>query len=263
MPYATADGVCIWYQTEGDGPPLVLHPGGFGGSLEDWFEAGFVTELRDNYLLILLDPRGQGRSDRPHDSSAYSWQMRASDVVAVLDELGIERAHYWGYSLGARIGFAVGVYAPQRLISLILGGAGPYAYDGPIGNENPVIQQLRRGMASVVAEWETQSTEFWISDSERERWLTADPDAIIASWLAGTAHPGFAEALSSMGTPTLLYCGSEDNPDPLRQAAQEMPNATFVMLEGQDHSQGYARRDLILPYVRPFLARTTLSPSQA
>lgn len=259
MHYASNHGVRIRYEVVGDGPPLVLHCGGLGGALEDWFDAGFVTELRGEYQIILFDPRGQGQSDKPHDPAAYTYDRagRVGDVLAVLDEVGIERAHFWGYSLGARIGFAIGVHAPERVYSLILGGADPNAYEGPMGDEDPVIQGFRRGMASTIAEWETRSADFWISEDERERWLAADPNALIASWTAGTAHPGFADALPSMRMPALLYCGTADNPDPVRQAAHEMPNATFIELEGLDHAQGYARYDLVLPHVKPFLERLT------
>lgn len=255
MPYVSSHGVRIRYETDGNGPSLVLHCGGLGGSLDDWYDAGYVSELRDDYRVIMLDPRGQGQSDKPHDPAAYSWETRAGDVVAVLDALGVERAHFWGYSLGARIGFAIGAAAPERVKSLVLGGAGPDAYTGPRGDDDPVIQGLRRGMAAVVADWETISDDFWISVDERERWLAADPQAIIASWTSGTAHPGFVDALPSIEIPALLYCGTEDNPDPMRQAAQLMPDATFVELEGLDHAAAQSRHELVLPHVRPFLER--------
>jgi pimeloyl-ACP methyl ester carboxylesterase len=66
MPYATNDGVCIHYQEEGSGPPLVLLHG-FTLSLEHWRDSGYVTALRDDSRLILMDPRGHGASDKPHD----------------------------------------------------------------------------------------------------------------------------------------------------------------------------------------------------
>jgi hypothetical protein len=64
MPYATNDGVRIHYEVEGSGPPLFLHIG-FLGSLDDWCRADvrYAEALRDTYRLLLLDPRGQGRSD--------------------------------------------------------------------------------------------------------------------------------------------------------------------------------------------------------
>ena len=92
MPYASNEGVRIHYEVEGSGPPLFLHVG-FLGTLEDWRreDTRYVEALRDAYRLVLLDPRGQGRSDAPHDPSAYTLDQRVGDVLAVLDAEGIER----------------------------------------------------------------------------------------------------------------------------------------------------------------------------
>src|SRR5438067_2519216 len=111
MPYATGSGVRIHYVVEGSGPALVLHPG-FVGSLVDWYDAGFVEALRAQYNLVLIDPRGQGKSDKPHETAAYGIDQRVADVLAVLDALSIARTHFVGYSMGAWIGFALGIHAP-------------------------------------------------------------------------------------------------------------------------------------------------------
>ncbi len=130
MPYANNDGVRIYYEVEGDGPPLVLHTG-FMGRLQNWRRdgVGVVQALHADYRLLLLDPRGQGASDKPHEPAAYTMETRVADVIAVLDAEGIDRAHFWGYSMGAIIGSGFALYAPARLRSLILGGGGPYSPD--------------------------------------------------------------------------------------------------------------------------------------
>jgi pimeloyl-ACP methyl ester carboxylesterase len=61
--------------------------------------------------------------------SAYALPLRSADAVAILDTLDIERAHFLGFSWGARLGFAIGEHAPARVISLILCGNQPYAWD--------------------------------------------------------------------------------------------------------------------------------------
>src|SRR5215216_5969719 len=113
MPYAHNHGIRLHYQAEGAGPTLVLQHG-FSDSLESWYEMGYVTPLQQDYRLILIDARGHGASEKPHDPAAYTIQQQAADVVAVLDVLAIPIAHFFGYSMGGRIGFALAKYVPTR-----------------------------------------------------------------------------------------------------------------------------------------------------
>ena len=80
MPYADNGSVRIHYQVEGEGPALVLQHG-FTESLVDWYESGYVEALRPDYRLILIDARGHGASDKPHDPDAYVLNRRVADVV--------------------------------------------------------------------------------------------------------------------------------------------------------------------------------------
>src|SRR5215467_2730373 len=101
MPYANHHGIRIHYQVDGDGPPLVLRHG-FMSSLKSWYLCGYVDSLRTDYQLILIDARGHGGSDKPHDPTAYDLSLQAGDVVAVLDDLHLATANFWGYSGGGR-----------------------------------------------------------------------------------------------------------------------------------------------------------------
>src|SRR5688500_2280915 len=111
MPYATGSGVRIHYEIEGQGPPLVIHPG-FVSSLADWYAPGYVDALKGQFRLVLIDPRGQGASDKPHDPAMYGDAQRVADVLAVLDAERIARAHFLGYSMGGRVGYDLGLQAP-------------------------------------------------------------------------------------------------------------------------------------------------------
>ena len=94
------------YRVEGDGQPLVLQHG-FTDSLETWYDTGYVNELKRQYRLILIDARGHGASDKPREPDAYDWQRSVADITAVLADLDIPGAHYFGYSMGGKIGFAM------------------------------------------------------------------------------------------------------------------------------------------------------------
>lgn len=99
MPYADNNGVRIHYKVEGEGRPLVLQHGSTS-SIQAWYQNGYVEPLKPHYQLILVDARGHGDSDKPHDRALYALPLRVSDIVAVLDDLNIQKAHYWGYSMG-------------------------------------------------------------------------------------------------------------------------------------------------------------------
>jgi pimeloyl-ACP methyl ester carboxylesterase len=260
MPYATNTGVRVYYEEEGSGPPLLLHIG-FLGSLDDWRrdDTRYADALRDAYRLILLDPRGQGRSDTPHDPAAYTLDRRVGDVLAVLDAAGIARAHFWGYSMGGRIGFALSAAAPHRVASLVVGGADPYPWEGD-PEADDWVRWLRKGMSGFVAEWEREIGP--LPAVLRDRWLALDAKALLAARVGSRTGTELAGALSSITAPTLIYYGTADYPDRLPdRVAVAMPDASIVALEGLDHAQAFRRSDLVLPHVRPFLDRAAATPN--
>lgn len=77
MPYAANDGLRIHYEVAGSGEPLVLYHG-LTGSGERWRDTGYVASLSDTYHLILIDARGHGGSDNPHDWAAYGRRRQAT-----------------------------------------------------------------------------------------------------------------------------------------------------------------------------------------
>ena len=263
MPYATNDGVRIRYEVEGSGPPLLLHIGFIGG-LEDWADAGYVAPLARRFRVLRLDPRGQGQSDKPHDPAAYAAAFRVGDVLAVLNAEGIERAHFWGYSLGGWVGFALGVFAPDRVASLIIGGAQPFSGNPRSVDGDFFLDGFRDGMAPLVAACEVDDPAYFVSAGERERWLAADAAALRAARLNNLTEPDLEQtAVAAIRAPTLVYAGALDTPEPKAQGARLLPNAAFVALDGLDHAQAMNRADLVLPHALAFLASLATNGSGA
>lgn len=130
MPHATnpLDGIRTYFEDPGGNAPAVLFYTGFADPLEVAKASRLARELSAEFRLIFADHRGQGRSDKPRDLGAYALPTRAADAVAVLDSLNIDRAHFLGSSWGARLGFALGEHAPERVLSLVLCGNQPYAW---------------------------------------------------------------------------------------------------------------------------------------
>jgi pimeloyl-ACP methyl ester carboxylesterase len=247
MPYANNNGVRIHYQMEGDGPPLVLQHG-FSDSLESWYELGYVDGLKKWYRLILVDARGHGASDKPHDFTAYARDLMVADIVAVLRELSLSSAHYFGYSMGGRIGFGMAQYAPEWVSSLILGGAGG---DGQSRIGDGFRIGLKKGGAEgIPALWGAP-----LPPSLNARLIRNDVEALDA---CRTDNQGFAAVLPTMTMPCLVYAGSADQSYSVVEATvAEMPNVTFFTLPGLGHAEGFLHSELVLPRVLEFLNSLT------
>ena len=246
MPYANNEGVRIHYEVDGAGAPLVLHHG-TSGSWEDWKDLGYVDLLKRDHHLILLDARGHGASDKPHDPDAYDLSVRVADVTAVLDDLQIRQAHYLGYSLGGWIGFGIAKYAPERFHSLILGGAHPYA-------EN--MQAFRDLMPPEPAAFLALTERMYgryMTPALRVRLLASDLKALAASTQDRTS---LADVLPTMVMPCLLFAGETDPRLPLvQESLKHIAKATFFSLTASDHVAALIRSELVLPQVSRFLRR--------
>jgi pimeloyl-ACP methyl ester carboxylesterase len=204
MPYADNGNVRIHYQVEGEGPALVLQHG-FTESVVDWYEAGYVEALRPDYRLILIDARGHGASDKPHDPGAYVLNRRVADVVAVLDALDIAKALFWGYSMGGWTGFGIAKYAKERVHALVIGGQHPYAR-GMGALQRMVQRGIAQGSGAFVASMEEM---FGPESAERkERLLSADLKAYLA---LAQDRPGLDDILLTMLMPCCLYAGDRSN----------------------------------------------------
>ena len=252
MTYVDSSGVSIHYQVEGSGPPLVCGHG-FTDSLDSFYEAGYVHGLKGSYRLILMDARSHGKSDKPHDPSQYDLNLRVNDVVPVLDDLGIEKAHYLGYSMGGRIGFGIAIHAPERVNSLIIGGMHPYGSSGTNASVDERIERLEKGMESVIASMEAASGRS-TSPERRAQMLQNDPQALIASSIELRDFLGIEDVLPSITMPCLLFVGEQDFLyEGVTRCVKDMPNATMVSFPGLDHGQAFQRSDLTLPHITKFL----------
>jgi pimeloyl-ACP methyl ester carboxylesterase len=253
MPFADSQGVRIHYEVEGQGPPLVLQHG-FAVTLDHWYYNGYVDALGSDYRLILIDARGHGASDKPHDPQAYRMQLMAGDVIAVLDELGIDKARYFGYSMGGAIGFALAKWSPERLASLIIGGANPYEEDP----DEP--SPWREATATLLGQGAQAFIESAMPEKYRNRFSAEqmDAEALIAC-LSLRERVGLADDLESLSVPCLLYCGESDpSYAEGKRCVDSMLRATFAAIPGTDHVEALARSDLVLPHVKRFLAGIAL-----
>ena len=250
MPYVNNSDVRIHYHVEGAGPDLILQHG-LTNSMENWYAYGFVEELKKNYRLILVDARGHGKSDKPHDPSLYDLRLRVGDIIAVMDALGVDKAHYMGYSMGGRIGFGLILYELDRFNSLIIGGMSADTPNTDIPPEER-IKTLKLGMESYVADAEEK--EGPIETLRRERLLDNDAEALIAATIASRGTDGVEQLLSDVHIPCLLYCGDQDGYfEAAQKSAGLIPTAIFVAVPGLNHGQVARAGEKVLPHVTRFL----------
>jgi pimeloyl-ACP methyl ester carboxylesterase len=253
-PRNALDGRRLYFEDDGgDGAPVVLH-GGFLDAIEDVRESDIARALpADEFRLVYVDHRGLGRSDKPHDAGAYAMPIRVADAVAVLDELGIERAHFIGTSWGGRLGFGIGEHAPERVRSLVIGGQQPYRWpDSPLTRvvTDGLAAARTEGMEALIRALEA----FWdvrFPQTRRRRWLDNDPAALAAAWVAALTEGPISEDLRAWRVPCLIFIGAGDADflDQARRAAEEIPTAEFVSLQGLDHYGAHVGQDAVLTAV--------------
>jgi pimeloyl-ACP methyl ester carboxylesterase len=163
MPRVKVGDINMYYEVHGKGEPLVFI-NGRNMCLDLLYR--HVPVFAREYKVITFDNRGAGKSDAP--DVPYSLEMMANDLAGLLDTIGIEKAHFAGYSMGARIAEEMGLSYPEKVISLIL--ACPITWSADLHNQPepaPVEEQVR---------WEALPLE------ERVR-----------SFLSGVVSEGFIE----------------------------------------------------------------------
>ncbi len=244
MPYARndLDGTNVYYEDDdGDGVPVVIL-GGFldpVGLVRGAPIARAMEELADQFRLIYVDHRGHGRSDKPHEVRAYEMSLRVGDVVAVLDDLAIETAHFIGISWGGRLCFGIGEHAPGRIRALVTIGQHPYAIDpeGPLARvvSEALATSREEGIGALVEAFEAIAGRY--PRAVRDVYLACDAAAMRAGWEAAMAEGAVSEDLGTWDV-RCLVCVAEDDVDffgQARRAAEEIPHAEFLSIGGTDH----------------------------
>jgi len=257
------------YEVMGDGDAvLTIH----GALIADTFvQVCQEGSLADGYRLIRYRRRGHGGSD-PY-SGEISLELPAEDSVALLDHLGVERAHVIGHSGGGLMAVALAVAAPERVHSLVLFEPAifpPDATAGFLAGAAPVIEAYQAGdVARALDLWmELVSVDAgWREDLEREQpgaVEQTEKDAAAFFEFEIPAIPSWvfdAEKAKQITQPVLYAVGGESGP--LYQMAAQyfgslLPRTEFVELPGVDHSMLTSDPKLVADTAAAFLARHPL-----
>jgi pimeloyl-ACP methyl ester carboxylesterase len=117
--YAAVNDIRMWYAEYGEGSPVLLLHGGLANS--DYFGHLVTFLVQRHFRVIVADTRGQGRSSR--SAQPYSYHLMASDVLALLNYLNVDKIDLVGWSDGGIIGIDIAIYHPERLKHLFAFGA--------------------------------------------------------------------------------------------------------------------------------------------
>jgi pimeloyl-ACP methyl ester carboxylesterase len=254
--FTTSRGFRIHYQVCGAGPALVLlHGLGMWG--DRWRDNGYIDALEGRFRLIVPDHLGHGASDKPHDAAAYGPANQAADVLAVMDAEGVAQAHVWGFSMGVTVAEAVAVAAPERVLSLILGGYSP----------GLTLEQRRDGLDARAADWD-ELFGGGLPHEVIEMFKEHNKDfAAIQACVAGMAE-GTTTVSDLLAAPhqTLAYSGTDEvwiTADPWASVYRRNCEALSAQIEivPGGHAEAFRQSQHILPQALAHLdAATPASP---
>ncbi len=264
MPTVHVRDIRIYYQEAGGGDPLVLLMG-WGGDHTAW--ALQVPVFAREFRCIAPDNRGAGQSDQP--DIPYTIRMLANDTLALLDALGVTRAHIAGLSMGAMIAQEIALNYPERVRTLQL-----HATLARIDSfVQAVGQSLLHARAAFSREEFVRTLLPWLLSPQT---YAEHPELIelIVQRLVESPHPatlpGFTrqaeacwahdtlERLGQIRCPTLITVGADDIFVPLRfsRVLQErIPGAELLVIEGGGHGYLWEQADVFNAACLAFLRK--------
>jgi pimeloyl-ACP methyl ester carboxylesterase len=264
--FARNEGVRIAYEVhEGAGPdrPRVVLVHGLGYGRWGWDPV--VGPLAERFRLVLHDNRGIGASDVP--PGPYSAAQMASDVVAVLDDAGIDRAHVVGTSLGGMIAQELVGAHPERVDRLVLVCTTPGGHDSyPMPDATvrliaempwlPLEAALRRGVENALSPTALDEQPGLVDRINALRLANPfDLSGWQAQAIAGATFGGNGR-WRSIAVPTLLVHGTADTVVDYRNSkllASGIPDSRLVLFEGAGHLLFWEQPEQFVRLVSEFL----------
>lgn len=252
--------VDLAYSVEGSGPPLFLIHG-VGASRHSW--DGLLPHLRSDFRCIAYDHRGHGRSSTP--PPPYSLDQLVDDLEALRVELGIERAHFAGHSLGGMVAPAYAHRYPERVASLGIFSTAAFRTPEDNAKVHQFVTTMRtEGVKAVLGilkeRWFTPEFAAAHPDliERRLQYVQAmDPEVYISTFQI-YARTEMASWLCEIRQPSLVLTGEHDvscNPALNRQIAAALPHAELVVLPRLRHSILLEAPDQVAPPMLSFLRR--------
>src|SRR5580658_3583484 len=223
---ARVNGIEMYYETEGDGDPLLLLHGGTGCH-EDWIYAG-RDQLVSEYTLIKPDARGHGRSTNPQGTITH--RQCALDALALLDHLGIGKCRAIGLSFGANTLLHMATMQPNRIEAMVLVSAAMYFPE----QARAVMRQVAAADQQPAKEWEAMRKRHYLGDEQI---------AALWDWTRGMKDSyddmNFTPSyLSRITASTLIVYGDRDFLYPVEMAVEiyrAIPRSALWVVPNGNH----------------------------
>ena len=255
MPYASVNGLRLYYEEQGSGPPLVLLNAATGTVDEPVFGGGWATLrpfLAQRFRVVHVEGRGCGRTDNPGGAAAYTYATLAADAAALIQHLGVAPAHVAGISEGGNVGLELAVTSPTAVRSVVGIGVN-YTNDAKTvaalaGLDPEHLEQQAPAMAAALARRHDphHAPGYW---RDLLRWIIA----------ANTAAPAYAvEDLRRIPVPTLWIAGENVPWFELEQPLalkRHVPGAELLLVNHAGHFVQMSHPHLVGPAIADFLTR--------
>lgn len=219
--YAPVNGIQMYYAVYGAGDPVLLIHGGLGHA-DIW--AHQVKDLMQDHLVIVADSRGHGRSTRNADP--YSYALMASDYLALLDHLKVDKVALVGWSDGGIIGLDIAMKHPERLTSLFA-----HAANATVDGVDPKVMESKVFNAYI----ETCGADYQRMSKTPDQ-FDAFVEQVSQMW---ATQPAYSDAdLGKISVPTAIVLGDHDEAitrEHTDHLAQVIPGAELVILQDTSH----------------------------
>jgi len=220
--YAPHDGARIFWRSFGVGAPVILLHGGLANG--EYWGNQVPALVRDHHRVILIDSRGHGRSTR--DDRPYTYELMASDVVAVMDALGVKRAAVAGWSDGAIIALVMALKYPDRLTRAFAFAANMDPSGVKSDTEtNPTFARFERQCGGDYRRLSATPADYAGFQAAIERMWDREPNYSAAD-------------LAKITTPVAIVDGDHDEAikrEHTAYLARSIPGAKLIILPGLSH----------------------------
>ena len=227
----TRNSATIDYNVYGSGPKSMLLTHGYSGTQKMWDTQ--IEALARGHQIITWDVIGHGASDSPAETGRYAYTEVLADMIAILDEMGVEQAVIGGLSMGGYLSLAFHAAHPERTRALILADTGP-------GYRNDEAREQWNKMARGRAKYFRLRglNELDADDPAHDGTHRSAEGLALAAEHLLVQHDGHVMAsLPNINVPTLIIVGENDTPfvQPSQYMAKKIPAAELVILPDAGH----------------------------